>query len=429
MNYFDNISYMLSHMFLMLFLYLFITHRYSKAVTRGICFGSFLFLTVTDCLKLNFFPDSRLCYAVVTVIQIFVTQFTGIFISVKRNWKVLFMGLSASNYVIVGSVTASILYIYTEEPWISLAGSCLVHAVILYILYKGIRDIWLRQYEKEYTDSWWELCLVPVFFYCSFSAISFFPNTLYDIPENIPGILCFLATMFVSYAVVLRYVESDSKRKDIYWKNVLFESYIKGLENQYYLVEQAEKNMKILRHDLRHYSSMLTLLLDQGEYEEIKKIVAHVNDMAEENKVVKYCQNVIVNTIISKMMERAESSDIQVNLELRVKKEIPVNDYEFTAVIANLIENAIICVRNYEKEKRHIDVKIHCDQEHLLIQMQNEYEGEVVLDPETGLPQSGKGGDHGLGMQSFLAFSEKIEGDFACECKDGVFLIMLFAKF
>ncbi len=98
MDYFDNISYTQSHLFLMLFLYLFITHRYSKAVTRGICFGAFLILTLTDCLKLNLFPESSLCYIVMTAIQIFVTQFTGIFISGKRNWKVLFMGLSASNH-------------------------------------------------------------------------------------------------------------------------------------------------------------------------------------------------------------------------------------------------------------------------------------------------------------------------------------------
>lgn len=429
MDYFDNISYTQSHLFLMLFLYLFITHRYSKAVTRGICFGAFLILTLTDCLKLNFFPESSLCYIVMTAIQIFVTQFTGIFISGKRNWKVLFMGLSASNYVIMGSIAATILYIYTKDQWISLLGSCIIHVAVLYVLYKGVRDIWLRQYEKEYTESWWELCLVPVFFYCSFFAISIYPRTLDQVPENIPGILCFMATMCVSYVVVLRYVESDSKRKDIYWKNVIFESYIKGLENQFYLLQQSENSLKILRHDLRHYSSMLSLLLEQGEYEEVKKVIAHVNHMAEEHRVRKYCKNLIVNTIISKMMERAEQYQIQVNLDLGITKEIPVNDYEFTAVIANLFENAIICVRDYQKEKRYIDIKIHCNEERLLVQMQNEYEGEVALDPVNGLPKSRKGENHGLGMQSFQAFSEKIGGDFTCVCKDGVFLLMLFAKF
>ena len=58
MAYFSNVSYMISHLFLMLFLYLFITHRYSKTATRWICFASFMILTVTDCVKLNLYPDS-----------------------------------------------------------------------------------------------------------------------------------------------------------------------------------------------------------------------------------------------------------------------------------------------------------------------------------------------------------------------------------
>ena len=99
----------------MLFIYLFVTHRYSKGKTIGICFSSFFVLTISDCLKLNMFPDSNICYVVVTILQIFVTQFTGIYISDTRDSRALFMGLTASNYVIAGSLAASILHIYTER--------------------------------------------------------------------------------------------------------------------------------------------------------------------------------------------------------------------------------------------------------------------------------------------------------------------------
>ena len=63
---YKNITYTISHVFLMLFMYLFIVHRYSKKKTAGVCVTSALLLTVTDLLKLNFFPDSQLCYLIVT---------------------------------------------------------------------------------------------------------------------------------------------------------------------------------------------------------------------------------------------------------------------------------------------------------------------------------------------------------------------------
>ena len=412
----------------MLFLYFFITHRYSKAATKWICFLSFVLLTVTDIIKLNLYPESDACYFFVTIFQILLTQFTGIFISKKRNTKVLFMGLSASNYVIIGSVFAAILHIYTGQGIPALIGSFLIHTALLYILYANLREIWLRQYEKEYTKGWWKLCLIPVFFYCSFSFIAFFPRTLYEDPENIPGIVFFIVTMFVSYIVVLQYVHTEADQKNIYLKNVLFESYIKGLENQFYLVEQSEQNLKILRHDMRHFSGMISHLLDQKEYEEIRNIVTYINDVTDENKIEKYCSNLMVNTIISKMMKRASSFGIHVRLDLAVPKELPVNEYEFSAVVANLFENALICVKDFAPEKRTVDIKVHCMDGQLFIQTKNAYAEEIDFDSRTGLPKSKKGENHGLGMQSAEAFSDKIGGSIDCFCENGCFYMILFAK-
>lgn len=426
--YYRNISYLISHVFLMLFIYLFIVHRYSKAKTAGICFSAFLALCISDCLKLNIFPDSRLCYTSVTVFQILVTQLTGLLISKKRDSRVLFMGLSASNYVIAGSITATILYIWTNNMFFTMAGSIVVHVGIMATLYYRIRGIWLRYQDRESMKGWWELCLIPVFFYCGFSALVYFPYTLEENPQNIPGVILFILTMFISYVVVLRYLESESERTGIYWKNVFFTSYIKGLEGQYHLVEQSERNLKILRHDMRHYFSLINSLLEQGEYEEIRKLIEHINAISDDNKIRKYCDNLITNSILSHLIERARLSGIAVQAAAAVPKELPFNDYEFAAVIANLLENAIRCAEKFEEKEKRVNLKIDCTDDHVLIHIQNEYEEEILFDEQTGFPRSKAGKGHGLGMQSVQAFSDKIGGNIGCYCEGGVFHLMLFAK-
>ena len=275
-------------------------------------------------------------------------------------------------------------------------------------------------------NNWWELCLIPVFFYCSFSFIAFFPHTLYENPDNILGIIAFLVTMFVSYVVILRYVESESERSNIYWKNVMFETYIRGLEDQYYLVEQSEQNLKILRHDMRHYSGMIDTLLSQGEY---KEIITYIHDEVDDNKITKYCNNLIVNAILTKIMEKATTMDIEVQLEAKVPKEIALNDYELASVVANLLENAIFCVKEFEKEERRIEGKLYCEEDYLLIEMKNKYKEQIELDPINGLPKSKKGKNHGLGMKSVSAFSDKIGGNVVCSLENGIFHILVYAKF
>ncbi len=429
MEYFKNCYYIISHVFLMIFIPLFLPHRFSNRKTAILCFCSFLILVVSDPIKLNIFPDNDLCYVVVTVFQIVVTQFTVILIAKKRDSKTVFMGLSASNYVIAGSIAASIIYICTGSVIFSLVGSIVIHLIILIFLYIRLREPWLRCCEKEYENNWWELCMIPVFFYCGFSFLSFFPRTLYDNPDNILGVVIFIITMFVSYVVVVRYVESEERRSGIYWKNVQFESYIKGLENQYYLVEQSEQNLKIMRHDMRHYSAMINSLLDQGEYHEIKKITEHIHAVVDENKVIKYCNNIIVNAIVSNLLKKTQYSALEVRLDMNIPKDIPVNAYELAAVLANLLENAQVCVKDFEKEKQYIEGEVHCTDDHLLIHLRNEYKKEIYFDPVTGLPNSEKGKNHGLGMQSVLAFSDKIGGNVGCYCEGTVFHIVLFAKF
>lgn len=426
--YYKSISYMISHIFLMLFMYLFIMRRYSKTRTACICFSSFLVLTLTDCLKLNIFEDSSSCYVVVTVFQIVVTQLTGIFISRNRDSKVLFIGLSASSYVIAGSVSTAILFVWTKNIIVSIIGGFFVHVVILTVLCVRIRDIVLSYQERESIHGQWELCLIPVFFYCSFSFLAFFPYTLDENPRNIAGVIFFIITMIISYVVALRYLKSESERAETYWKNVFIESYVRELEKQYHLLEQTEKNLKIMQHDMHHYSGMINSLLDQGEYDEIRKLAEYIKSVADENKVVKYCHNLTVNSILSHMVEKAYSLGVTVQLEAVVAKELPFSDYEFAAVVANLLENAISHVSRFERKDKRVQVNIHCADGRVLIHMQNEYEQEIMLDGETGLPRRAAGEGHGLGMQSVQAFSEKIGGNLGCYCEGGIFHIMLFAK-
>lgn len=426
---YKNISYTISHMFVMLFIYLFVAPRYSKPKTAAICIISFFAITIPNVLKLNIFPDSRLCYLLVTIYQIALTQLTGIFISVKRDSKALFVGLSASNYVIAGSIIAAIVHIFTGNVILCTVCCIATHIIILYTLYVKIHDIWIDYQKESVMGSWWKLCLIPVFFYCGFSSLTFFPFMIDDHPQNIPGVVLFIIAMFASHVIVLQYVSSESQRTAIYWQNALYESYIKGLENQYYLVEQSEKNLRILRHDMRHYSGLIDSLLDQGEYHEIKKVTEHINAVTDGNKVTRYCSNLIANTMLSSMMEKASSFEIEVQRDIIISKEIPVDSYEFAMVVANLFDNAINSVKDFAKKRKMIDIKIRCEQDHLLIHIKNAYENEIVFDSETGLPKSQKGKNHGFGMQGVQAFSDKIGGNMGCYCENDMFHIMLFAKF
>lgn len=429
MSYFKDIYYMFSYIYVLLFIYLFIPHRFPKKKTVLICLTTFVFLTLPNYLKLQFFPDSNLCYFLVTVFQIVLTQSTALHVSRTRDSRALFLGLTASNYVIAGSVTAGILHIYTDNIPLSLLGCLTVHTGILVFLHFKIRNTCLSFFARRSIKNWWELCLIPVFFYCGFSCLAFFPYTFDDNPKSIPGAVFFLITMFVSYVIVLRYLENALNTTDMYWKNALFEEQIKNLESQHLLAEQSAQSLKILRHDMRHYAGMIDTLLAQGEYDKIRELTRHLNETADEHRLTAYCKNIVVNSVLSEQMEKARALGVELALDILMPGQLPVNEYELASAIANLLENALECAAQLSKEKRHVSAKLHCDADHLFIETSNAYGEEIEFDPVTSLPVSSRGNGHGLGLLSVSAFTKKIGGSIGCYCEDHTFRILLFAKF
>ena len=128
-------------------------------------------------------------------------------------------------------------------------------------------------------------------------------------------------------------------------------------------------------------------------------------------------------------MDQAHVRGIEVRHDIRTGKDQQVSSCELAVVMANLFENALNCVAEFVENEPWISIKLHSTEDYLLLQVENEYGREIPFDAVSGLPKSGKGSAHGFGMQSAQAFSDKIGGSLGCYCEEGVFHIMIYAKF
>ncbi len=429
MQAYSLISYIISYGFLMAYFLLFIGLKYTKKKSLAICAISASGSCVMECLLLYVFSGSSFFYVTATLIQIFVTQFTAVFISKTRDSKAVFTGLSGSNYVMAGGIVGAVVEIYSGSGILAILANGMTHFLLLLILVIKIRKIYLSFFEKRDMGKWWGLCLIPSLFYSCFCFLAMFPNSLHDDHQNILGVILLLITMFVSYIVIFRYVENETKRSELYWENELFESYIHGLESQYKAVEKAEYNLRILRHDMRHYIGIINTLLEQKEYDEVKKIIGNVSEVISDNKIRKYCENIKVNSIVSNLMEKADGLGASVNVKMTVPERVPVDDLELASVVANLLENALDSVEELKKEERSVSLLVRCADSRLIIEAENRCGKEVQMNPITKLPVSQKGKGHGIGLQSVSAFANKLDADFDCYCEDGTFTVRLLANF
>lgn len=266
---FDILNYFFGILFLMLYLLSFLPRRYSLPKTSFFCVVTIILDTLAYAWKIIYSDGFGGINILITVMQILLIQGTVFLVSRNRDARDLFIGLSASNYVMAGGIAGGVAFVYTGNMEKSLFIAFAVHLGLLLLLILRIR----RTYQlvlQQTNKGWLRLCLIPAMFYGTFCIIVYLPVFLDRKPQNIPVVFCLLFTMMVSYIIILSQARQDFEYGKIMEQNAVLESYQKGLELECEAIEEAEQKLMVLRHDLRHYASAVYVLLEQEEYGEAK---------------------------------------------------------------------------------------------------------------------------------------------------------------
>jgi sensor histidine kinase regulating citrate/malate metabolism len=188
------------------------------------------------------------------------------------------------------------------------------------------------------------------------------------------------------------------------------------------------QEIRMLRHDYKYQISVI---------EELAVIsnARHISEFLESSKIcfnrtepVMYCENLVMNALITNYMERFAGNDIpfQVQATLpsdinRAKKPESLDNYEICIVLGNLLENSLEGTMTAPREVRQVSLAVGLVSEQLLIEVQNTFDGKLVLDNrvlkklkdnQIRLPLSRKRKKGGYGIKSILAVCKRHGGEY-----------------
>ena len=167
----------------------------------------------------------------------------------------------------------------------------------------------------------------------------------------------------------------------------------------------------------------------QDIYEAISKndaerSIYHIAEIGENIKSYEFeyfCENYVLNTILSKYIHKAREEDIDVSVRVSVPESVNIDVIELCLVFSNAIENAInasLKIKNVQDRK--ISVLASMADDRICIRIINRFEGKVHI--INGLPYSGRH-NHGIGTRSIVSIAEKYGGFCCFEAKDNVFTL------
>lgn len=262
-----------------------------------------------------------------------------------------------------------------------------------------------------------------IWHYAVFSVLLYFARWIIaNLSQHDPATYAapILLITLLFFATIMVVLDRETKRKYQLEKQQLIEQnhyqyeYFKSLEEQ-------QREIRRMRHDISNQISILSSL-------SVEEATMYTKELAERYKaipVIDYCQNRIVNVILTNKSKLAKEKEIDFDVSVSLPVKISFDELNLSSIFSNLIDNAIEAAERSENKtiSVHSSIKLNG----LAIVVENSYsENESI---PTGFMKSTKSYDplnHGIGVGVVQDIVSRCSGSMTFEKLENIFRVSVF---
>lgn len=343
------------------------------------------FLTITTIINIfDCFGDFSIILPLVVVIDATLIAYFG---TNNNVWEILF--ITFFDELIVG--WSIILSLFIEDYVIPEVRTVVAKILYLLIVYNVIKFSKIK--EIKINILYWRLLttVVVMFYFAYIILLQYYLGM--KLSQNLLFItLLSLGLSVMGIALIVYYISKLEREKQ---ETQFSLQKLEMEQSNYKQLNEVSKEIKIMRHDLKHDYLLIENYLEENKYSEIKEMInSRVYDLEEVTHTVN-SENKLINTIINYKRMIAQSKNIKVKYKINVSGRLYMKDYHLNELLSNLLDNAI---ENCSKNNSQIDIVIEEDV-FLYIEVVNQID-KSVLENNPNLHTSKIGENHGHGMQS-----------------------------
>ena len=308
----------------------------------------------------------------------------------------------------------------TGVEWVYYGVRIVVTAAVFVLLIHFVSDATAGLLQKP-TKSILILGLMPFVYYLFDYATEVYTSLLYSGMEVVVEFLGFMLCIFYLLFIFLYFKQYEEKR-EAEQKNRLIELKRQQYEKELDAIRRSEREIAILRHDMRHFLLNLSVYIKSGELKKAEQYINALITATDKTATHKYCKNEIVNIILSSHEKKIKQEQIQFDYSIELPEQLPVSDVDITAILSNGMENAIKAVAKLPPEQRILQLSLKMSGGKLLLSLKNRFaERPHLVD---GLPHTALSG-HGFGTQSIRYIAEKLNGNCRFSVNDDWFVLQV----
>lgn len=266
------------------------------------------------------------------------------------------------------------------------------------------------------------LFLVDILYYVYIFAVRSFGYSNFN---TVSGVLIhYVPTLqvFLYYFSLMRSYQDLSEKRELETTQTALSLELAAAEEQIALLNEAQSQSAIYRHDMRHHLMAINGFLAEEDFRQAEAYIQKVFDDIEAVTPRRFCENRLLDLLCSSFANRAEHKGIRLTVEAGLPKSVPLSDTEVCAMISNGLENAFNSVDQLDMKHRWVSFYCGARLDKLLIEIKNPYSGEILF--RDGLPVSGQDG-HGYGCNSIRTITDRNRGICLFQPEDGIFTLRI----
>lgn len=228
--------------------------------------------------------------------------------------------------------------------------------------------------------------------------------------------------LIFSNFLVLAVVEKMSRLQNDHYELDFYKSKVQ-MEKQYYdHLDELEQKQVSVRHDIKHYVSVMKVFVEENRTEELRKLLNSFEKGMEKITPHVYTNNRMVNAILSEKKSVAERKGIFMNFTIEPNVDLSfISDIDSISLFGNLIDNAVRAESEAAVETREVVLKLfEGDGQFNILNIINHF-AKVEKSGGTFITTKKEDGIHGIGLKNVRAIIQKYHGIFNAEADGGVF--------
>jgi sensor histidine kinase YesM len=200
--------------------------------------------------------------------------------------------------------------------------------------------------------------------------------------------------------------ESHRREKE----NAVLAEQIISMENHISEVELLYRDIRSLKHDMGNHVTVLENLVRNNEQQEAAKYLSELKEQYLKTDTGVKSGNPVTDVILTEKQKEAKNRGIAFVSDFHYPEETKINAFDVSVILNNAVGNAIEAAAGCDKPYVHI--KSYRKNNAYMIEVSNNFSGNLIMNEESGLPESTKEGEeHGYGLLNIRKVAQKYYGD------------------